>query len=249
MTCYGGGIPTGSNTTDISAAWIDAGATVQSAPSIQHSSLTLSSSPPSPATISFNAKRLNTAGMKALYSFQISSPVALTSDARFYFDFHMNLSPYLDNAGTVECYIRSNSAMNDAAAQYTYCTFTTWWQLIVWNNLNSIAAGVNFYVDIFNIDLPKSADIGGNQRIMVTIDQDGDYSNGVAASAEVVDTAPSGTTPTDFHILTTSVSSNFILATQNLTITLDMLVTTVFSSATSIYVQFPAAYAQWISRS
>jgi hypothetical protein len=72
--------------------------------------------------------------------------------------------------------------MTDSAAQYTYCSFTTWWQLIVWNNLNSIAAGTNFYVDIYNIDQPKNTNIGGNQRIMVTIDDDSLYSNGVVAT-------------------------------------------------------------------
>jgi hypothetical protein len=97
MQCYGGGIPTGSNTTDISVSWRDSSNTVQSATNIAYSSLTLSSSPVTTATISFNARRFKTQGMKALYSFQISSPVALTPSARFYFDFHMNLSPYLDH--------------------------------------------------------------------------------------------------------------------------------------------------------
>jgi hypothetical protein len=73
--------------------------------------------------------------------------------------------------------------MTDSAAQYTYCSFTTWWQLIVWNNLNSISAGMTFYVDIYNVDQPKNADIGGSQLIMVTIDNDASYANGVAATA------------------------------------------------------------------
>ena len=72
--------------------------------------------------------------------------------------------------------------MTDSAAQYTYCSFTTSWQLIVWNNLNSIAGGTNFYVDIYNIDQPKNGNIGGNQQIMVTIDDDSLYSNGVVAT-------------------------------------------------------------------
>ena len=72
--------------------------------------------------------------------------------------------------------------MDDSTAQYTYCAFNTWWQLMVWNNLNSITAGSNFYIDVYNVDQPKSGDIGSNQKIMVTIDDDSMYSNGVAAS-------------------------------------------------------------------
>lgn len=95
MQCYGGGIPAATGT-DISGKWIDS-ADVQTAPNIAYSSLTLAAAAPSTSTIGFDAKRFNTAGMKALYSFAVSSPVALTSSARFYFDFHMKLSPYLDH--------------------------------------------------------------------------------------------------------------------------------------------------------
>ena len=94
----------------------------------------------------------------------------------------MNLSPFLDHESKVECYIRTSSTIVDTDAQYTYCTFTTWWQLVVWNNLNSITTGTNFYIDIFNIDQPKSGNVGSNQKIMVTIDDDTNYSNGVAAT-------------------------------------------------------------------
>ena len=97
MKCYGGAIPTGSNTTDLTLAWRDASNNVQSATNIAYTSLTLDPTPATTATISFNAKRFNTQGMKALYSFAISSPSTLTSSARFYFDFHMMLSPYLDH--------------------------------------------------------------------------------------------------------------------------------------------------------
>ena len=182
MKCYGGAVPDGTNTVSMTLSWRDANINVQTATSIAYSSLTLSNAPATSATISFNAKRFNTQGMKALYSFQISSPSALTASARFYFDFHMMLSPYLDHEGTVECYIRTASAMNDAAAQYTYCAFTTWWQLVVWNNLNSVGAGTNIYIDIYNIDLPKNSNVNSNQRVMVTIDDDSTYSNGVVAT-------------------------------------------------------------------
>jgi len=139
--------------------------------------------------------------------------------------------------------------MTDSAAQYTYCTFTTWWQLIVWNNLNSITAGTTFYVDIYNIDQPTNSNIGGNQQIMVTIDTDNIYSNGVVATRELTDVSPSATVPTDFVVLSTVVSNSYILDLQTVDISVDMLVPTIFSSATSLYVLFPASYAQWITRS
>lgn len=119
---------------------------------------------------------------------------------------------------------------------------------MVWNNQN-FNAGTTFYVDIYNIDLPKNSDVGGNQYIGFTIDADSTYSNGVAAYRELVDTAPSSTVPTDFTILTSTVVGNYILATQTLTITLNMGTTTVFTSGADIYVLFPASYAQWIYRS
>jgi hypothetical protein len=73
--------------------------------------------------------------------------------------------------------------MDDTLATTTYCAFTNWWQLMVWNNQATITSGAFFYVDIYNIDLPKITDITANQYIMVTIDTDGDYSNGVAGTA------------------------------------------------------------------
>jgi hypothetical protein len=61
--------------------------------------------------------------------------------------------------------------------------------------------------------------------------------------------APAATTPTDFFVLGSSVDSNYILSTQTLTMLIDMRGGAVFSAGTAIYVLFPAAYAQWITRS
>ncbi len=102
MQCYGGGIPTGGSTSDITAKWQDpAGSNVQIAPIVAYSSLTLAADAPTTATFTFDNKRFNTAGMKALYSFRITSPVDLTSASRFYLDFHMKLSSYLDHQGVI----------------------------------------------------------------------------------------------------------------------------------------------------
>jgi len=54
---------------------------------------------------------------------------------------------------------------------------------MVWNNQNSIVAGTPIYIDIYNIDQPKSTDITSLQFISVTIDSDSNYDNGVLASA------------------------------------------------------------------
>jgi hypothetical protein len=108
MNCFGGGIPTGTNTTDMTISWNDGGSVIQTASNIPFAPLNLTTAPPATASLSFNAKRFNTVGMKSLYSFKVSSPVNLTSSARFYFDLHMMLSPYLDHNGVVECYIRTS---------------------------------------------------------------------------------------------------------------------------------------------
>ncbi len=118
---------------------------------------------------------------------------------------------------------------------------------MVWNNQNNIAAGITFYVDIFNIDLPKGADITSDQVISVTIDDDSNYAGGVVAYKESADNvpAPSATTPADLYILTSMVTSNFILSTQTLTMEVDMKTPGIFTTGNSIYVLFPASYAVW----
>lgn len=113
---------------------------------------------------------------------------------------------------------------------FTYCSFVNPWQLMVWN-LNSVAANVITYVDIFNIDQPKPTDIGGNQKIGVTVDNDQVYSNGVLAYAEVTDTAPPASTAVaNILILTASVDNSYILSTQTLTMTIDTQITTIFTT-------------------
>ena len=54
---------------------------------------------------------------------------------------------------------------------------------MVWNNQNAISSGTTIYIDIYNIDQPKVADITASQFISVTIDSDSNYDNGVLASA------------------------------------------------------------------
>ena len=246
MQCFGGSIPSGSNTNDITASWTDGGNTMQSATSLPYSALTLSATPAITTTLSFS-KRFSNAGNKALYSFTLTTATAVTANARFYFTFHTALSSFLDHEGVVECYIRTTPTINDATAQYTYCSFNGPWELIVWNNQN-FASNTAIYIDIYNIDQPKNSDIGASQYIGVVVDSDSSYSNGVLAKAEVVDTAPSSTIATDFYILSTNVVGTFILTTQTVTITIDLRSAIVFSATNPLYVLFPAAYSQWITR-
>lgn len=183
MQCFGGAMPDGTNTSAITAFWKDNLINVQTASSLTYTSAIYSTGFPNTATITIQNKRFRTVGFKSLYSFGVSCNTLLNANAIFYFDFHMALNPYLDNEGGVECYIRTSSTIDDSAAQSTYCSFSNQWQLMVWNNQNSISSGTTFYIDIYNIDQPKVADITSFQYISVTIDGDSNYDNGVLAMA------------------------------------------------------------------
>lgn len=159
----------------------------------------------------------------------------------------MALSPYLDNEGVVECYLRNSLTIVDSSASYTYCTFVNPWQLMVWNN-QAVSAGTSLYVDIYNIDQPKNSDLNGNSKIGLSIDSDSNYANGILAYSELTDTQPPSNSAADIIILTTSVDSNYILYTQTLTMTIDTQVNTLFNSANTLYVLFPSSYSQWIAR-
>jgi hypothetical protein len=77
-------------------AWVDAGVNVQSATAITNPS-TYTTAAPSTLVVSLTTKRFNTQGMKALYSFTLTTTQALTASTRIYFDFHFRLSSQLDN--------------------------------------------------------------------------------------------------------------------------------------------------------
>jgi hypothetical protein len=102
MTCYGGAVPDGTNTTTITGSWQDNSVAVQSSSTgITFSAPSYQSGLPNTATLLLNYKRFSTSGFKSLYSFQLTCTAALTTSAVFYFDFHMSLNPYLDNEGVV----------------------------------------------------------------------------------------------------------------------------------------------------
>jgi hypothetical protein len=101
MTCYGGAVPDGTNTTAVTGTWQDANIAVQTATGVTFASAGLSVAPVGTAQFALNNKRFSTSGFKSLYSFQVNCTTALTASAVFYFDFHMALSPYLDNEGAV----------------------------------------------------------------------------------------------------------------------------------------------------
>ncbi len=96
LGCYGSGVQTGAVTTSMSLAWVDAGVNVQSATAITNPS-TYTAAAPSTLVVSLTTKRFNTQGMKALYSFTLTTTQALTASTRIYFDFHFRLSSQLDN--------------------------------------------------------------------------------------------------------------------------------------------------------
>ena len=146
--------------------------------------------------------------------------------------------------------MRTSLAIDDTLAKETYCAFTNPWQLMVWNNQVSIAANTAIYIDIYNIDQPKAADISSSQSISVTIDDDSDYTNGALITGEVTDQSSINTVIANILILTSEVTSNFILSTQTLTITINTQVTSIFTTAgvNFLYVLFPASYSVWIQR-
>ena len=150
---------------------------MQTATSMPVGDLSLDPDTSSTLTVSLHSKRFTNPGMKGFYTFEISSSSPLDEDARIYFDFNFNLNSRLDNEGYVECYIRTSAAASDADATFSYCEFNYERQLVLWNNL-AIGSSTNFYVDIFNIQQPKTGDTSPNV-ITVSLDIDGDYSNGV----------------------------------------------------------------------
>ena len=251
MNCFGGAVPDGTNTTSITGSWQDNSVAVQSAPTgIAWNGASYSSAPSSTAISAFNLnnKRFSTSGFKSLYSFQITSSATISASAVFYIDFHMSLSPYLDNAGVVECYLRTAAVIVDTAATFTYCTFVNPWQLMIWNN-QVVNPPNSLYVDVFNIDQPLNGDINAiNSKIGLTIDTDNNYNKGIYGYKEVSDTLPPTNAAADITILSTAVDNSYILSTQTLTMTIDMVSLTVFNSATTLYVLFPSSYSQWIAR-
>ena len=72
-------------------------------------------------TAALQTKRFITEGMKAFYTFSLNVNTALDVNSRIYFDFHFNLGSRLDREGSVECYTRLNSLVDDDEAVFTYC--------------------------------------------------------------------------------------------------------------------------------
>ena len=101
MRCLGGAIPS-TNTPAISLSWMDGGASVQAATSLAYvASDFITTAFPNTITVTISNKRFRSLGGKSLYSFAVTTNVALNSKTIYYFDFHMILSSYLDNQGSV----------------------------------------------------------------------------------------------------------------------------------------------------
>ena len=248
MVCYGGAVPDGSNSAAITGNWVDTSNNLQTASTgIAYNAGLYSTKGGTTATITLDKKRFSTSGFKSLYSLKISCSMALSASTVFYFDFPIALNSYLDNEGVVECYLRTaaNSNVNDPS-QYTYCSFTNPWQLMVWNN-QALTANAFLYVDIFNIDQPKNTDLNANTKIGLTVDYDGDFSS-IDAYIEITDSQPPTNAAGDIIILSCATDNSYILSTQNLVMTLDTQATTIFNSGKDIYLLFPYSYSQWISR-
>lgn len=105
----------------------------------------------------------------------------------------------------------------------------------------AVAASTTIYIDIYNIQLPKSTDTSPN-AITISVDNDGDYSNGVAETKLITDTAAGGNSISDIIITSASVSTNYIRTPQTITISFNT-VTNILNSGSLLYLMLPAPYA------
>ena len=77
MGCYGSGVSSGSNTNAMTLSWVDGGANVQTATNIANPS-TYTTAAPNTLTVTVQDRRFKTQGMKAFYSFVLTSTQPLT---------------------------------------------------------------------------------------------------------------------------------------------------------------------------
>lgn len=116
----------------------------------------------------------------------------------------------------------------------------------IWNNL-IISVSTTIYIDIYNIQVPKSTDTSPNV-IVISLDPDSDYSNGVTSRASLANTASAATTISDIIITSTTVDTIFIRTPQIITIKFDTVTTSVITSGLYLYVLLPGPYGEWINR-
>lgn len=100
MKCYGAGAPGGSNTTSMTLNWVDNSVNIQTATSIAYPSTTYTTAATTSLTATLDSKKFNTQGMKAFYTFTITTSL-LTATSRIYINFPFTLSSRLDNEGYV----------------------------------------------------------------------------------------------------------------------------------------------------
>lgn len=97
MGCYGSSVTNAINMSPMTLTWIDGASNVQTANSLTYSASNYRTAASAGLTVALTNKRFNTQGMKAFYSFSLTSTQALTSSTRIYFNFHFKLSSRLDN--------------------------------------------------------------------------------------------------------------------------------------------------------
>ena len=221
MKCIGAGVPTGPAANNMALKWRDGSNDVQIASSISMPNYIPATTGSYTINPSIHTKRFKSQGMKAFYTFTLQASQDLDENSRIYFDFNFNLNSRLDREGKVECYIRQTAATTDADAVFSYCDFTYTNQLVIWNNID-ISSSSAFFIDIFNIDVPKTGDTSPN-LITVSLDPDSDYENGVLAIHSFADSASSNTAIGDLVITDTSMSTSFIRSPQTITIEFTLL--------------------------
>lgn len=99
MQCFGSGVPTGTNTTDMTLIWKDSSYTVQEATEITYGGYLTAAA--GTVTASIYDRRFYSQGMKSFYTFEIQANTDLDENSKIYFDFHFNLGSKLDREGSV----------------------------------------------------------------------------------------------------------------------------------------------------
>jgi hypothetical protein len=109
-----------------------------------------------------------------------------------------------------------------------------------------LPASTTIYIDIYNIQIPKSTDTSPN-IITISIDSDTNYQNGITQKTTISDTASTNNVISDIIITDVNINTTYIRTPQTITINFNT-VTQVLTTATNLYLLLPGPYGEWINR-
>lgn len=240
-------MPNGTSSSSLTANWYDSAVSLQAASPIANTTLALTSTGSS-FNPTLSAKRFNSDGAMAFYQILVTPSANLDQNARIYVEFPYPIPAALNREKYLECYTRITNTNIDDAASYTYCSLIGERRVVIWNN-RIVSSGGSLYIDIFGVSQPRAVNITGSSYISVSIDIDTDYTNGVSQYGEMADSTPTGAPTNVIVIQSTSMSSLYIRALQDVSVTFSFAATGKLSTAgKKVYIVFPASYAIWVNR-